>query len=137
MFSLFTGLVDTNNFDQLSLSALTPGPSLMLHDVPAGKSTSTWVGDSLVLLGMSPVSSDNGLNFIWVDTSARVLAEAIGNSRFYNNRPGIQGSAIAPDTNNGIVGVLLSFWVAWTEEQSDTAGTYDILYLDQIQCAAN
>jgi hypothetical protein len=136
-FSLFTGLVDSNNFDNLSVSALTPGPSLMLHDVPAGKSTSTWVGDSLVLLGLSPVSSDNGLNFLWVDTSAHVLAEAIGNSRFYNNRPGIQGSAIAQDTNNGIVGVLLSFWVAWTEEQSDTAGTYDILYLDEIQCAAN
>jgi hypothetical protein len=136
VFSLFAGLVDANHFDTLSLAALASGPSLMLHDVPANKGASTWVGDSLVLLGLSPVSSDNGLNFVWVDTAAHVLAEAVGDSRLYNMRPGIQASAITP-APGGIVNVLESFWVAWIEEQTDATGPYDILYLDQVQCAAN
>ena len=98
VFSLFAGLVDGNNFDKLQLSALMPGPSLMLHEVPAGKGTFTFVGDSLVLIGLSPITSDQGLNFVWVDSSAHVLAEAVGASRLYNNRPGIQAAAISRST---------------------------------------
>jgi hypothetical protein len=135
VFSLFAGLVDANNFDKLQLSALAAGPSLTLHDVPANKGSSTFVGDSLVLLGLSPVTSDPGLNFVWVDSTGHVLAEQVGNSRLYNSRPGIQTAAIAPVES--LAGVLVTFFVAWVEEQSDAAGTYDILYLDEVQCAAN
>jgi hypothetical protein len=135
VFSLFAGLVDGSNFDKLQLSALAAGPSLMLHEVPAGKGTSTFVGDSLVLIGLSPVTSDQGLNFVWVDSNGHVLAEAVGPTRLYNNRPGIQAAAIAPVEN--LAGVLTTFLIAWVEEQSDTAGAYDILYLDEVQCAAN
>jgi hypothetical protein len=136
VFTLFAGLVDADNFDKVQLGALATGPSLMIHDVPANKGTSAFVGDSLVLLGLSPVASDNGLNFVWVDSSAHVLATAVGDSRLYNSRPGIQAAAITPG-NNGIAGVLATFFVAWIEEQNDAAGAYDVLYLDQIQCAAN
>jgi hypothetical protein len=135
VFSLFAGLVDGNNFDKLQLSALSPGPSLTLHDVPVGKSTGTFVGDSLVLIGLSPVASDQGLNFVWLDSNAHVLAQVVGDSRLYNNRPGIQAAAIAPI--NSIAGVLTTFFVAWVEEQNDAAGAYGVLYLDQVQCAAN
>jgi hypothetical protein len=135
VFSLFAGLVDGNNFETLQLSALTPGPSLMLHEVPAGKGTFTFVGDSLVLIGLSPITSDQGLNFVWVDSSAHVLAKAVGDSRLYNNRPGIQAAAIQPV--NSIAGVLTTFFVAWVEEQNDAAGAFGVLYLDQVQCAAN
>jgi hypothetical protein len=135
VFSLFAGLVDGNHFDTLQLSALASGPSLTLHEVPAGKGTSTFVGDSLVLIGLSPVTSDQGLNFVWVDSNAHVLAEAVGPSRLYNSRPGIQAAAIVPVNN--ITGVLTTFFIAWVEEQNDTAGAYDLLYVDEVQCAAN
>jgi hypothetical protein len=134
-FSLYAGLVDGNNFDKLQLSALAPGPSLTLHDVPANKGTSTFVGDQLVLLGLSPVAADQGLNFVWIDPTGRVLAEAIGDNRLYNARTGIQTAAIAPVST--LAGVLTTFFVAWVEEQSDAMGSYDIVYLDQLQCSAN
>jgi hypothetical protein len=134
-FSLYSGLVDANSFDQLQTSALNPGPSLTLHDVPANKGTSTFVGDQLVLLGLSPVSNDQGLNFVWVDTSGHVLAEAVGATRLYNQRPGIQAAAIAPA--NTLAGVLTTFFVAWIEERTDANGNYSVLYVDQVQCSAN
>jgi hypothetical protein len=108
---------------------------LTLHDVPANKGTSTFVGDQLVLLGLSPVAADQGLNFVWIDPTGRVLAEAIGDNRLYNSRTGIQTAAIAPV--NTLAGVLTTFFVAWVEEQSDAMGSYDIVYLDQLQCSAN
>jgi hypothetical protein len=135
MFTLYSGLVDATSFDQLQYASLTAGPSLMLHEVPANKGTSVFLGDSLVLLGLSPVSSDNGLNFVWVDAHGHLLAKAVGDTRLYNTRPGIQASAIAPVEN--VASILTTFFVAWIEEQTDGAGPYDLLYLDQVQCAAN
>jgi hypothetical protein len=134
-FSLFSGLVDAATFDQVQTSSLTAGPSLTLHDVPANKGTTIFVGDQLVLLGLSPVQNDQGLNFVWVDTNGHVLAEAVGNSRLYNDRPGIQAAAIA--TANSLAGVLTSFFVAWVEEHTDDAGAYDVVYVDQVQCSQN
>jgi hypothetical protein len=134
-FSLFSGLVDADTFDQTQTTSLTPGPSLTLHDVPANKGTTIFVGDQLVLLGLSPVQTDQGLNFVWVDTDGHVLAQAVGDNRLYNDRPGIQAAAIA--TANTLAGVLTSFFVAWVEEHTDTTGVYDVVYLDQVQCSKN
>ena len=132
-FSLFSGLVDASTFDQVQTSSLTPGPSLTLHNVPANKGTTIFVGDQLVILGLSPVANDQGLNFVWVDPSGHVLAEAVGDNRLYNTRPGIQAAAIA--TANTFANVLTSFFVAWVEEHTDDAGAYDVVYLDQVQCS--
>jgi hypothetical protein len=75
------------------------------------------------------------LNFVWVDTDGHVLAQAVGDNRLYNDRPGIQAAAIA--TANTLAGVLTSFFVAWVEEHTDTTGVYDVVYLDQVQCSKN
>ena len=134
-FSLFSGLVDATNFEQLQISALHPGPVLGLHEVPTGKSGSAFVNDQLVLAGLSPVATDQGINFIWLDTNGHVLGEAIGDSRLYNTRPGIQAVAIAPVSV--VANLLATFFVSWIEERSDGTGSYDVLYVDQVQCSAN
>ncbi len=134
-FSLYGGLVDAANFDKLSISALHAGPALGLHEVPAGKSGSAFTNDQVALVGLSPVATDQGVNFIWFDTNGHVLGQATGDSRLYNMRPGIQAVAIAPASN--VANILASFFVSWIEERSDAAGSYDVLYVDQVQCAVN
>jgi hypothetical protein len=134
-FTLYAGLVDAVHFDGLQLSMLHQGPTYGIHEVPANKSNSAIAGDQLSIVGTSPISTDNGINFVWMDVTGRVLGQAVGDSRLYNTRPGIQATAIAPVQT--IAGVLATFFVGWIEERTDTDGAYDVLYVDQVQCAAN
>jgi hypothetical protein len=130
--TFYAGLVDTARFDAVQLSALTQGASFGLHEVPVNKSSVAFAGDELAMAGLSPVASDQGINFVWMDSNARVLGKAVGDTRLYHDRVGIQSTAIAVVQN---IGILASFYVAWIEEPSDAAGIYDVLYVDQVQCA--
>ncbi len=132
--TFYAGLVPAPAFDGLQLSALTLGPSYGLHEVPVNKSSTSFINDQVVMAGLSPVASDQGINFVWMDSNAHVLGQAVGDTRLYNSRPGIQTTAVA--AIQSIPGVLASFYVAWIEEPSDDAGVYDVLYVDQVQCAA-
>jgi hypothetical protein len=134
-FTLYAGLVDAVHFDGLQLSTLHQGPTYGLHEVPANKSNSAITSDQLSIVGTSPVSSDQGINFVWMDVNGQVLGQAVGDSRLYNTRPGIQATAIVPVQT--IAGVLATFFVGWIEEHTDADGAYDVLYVDQVQCAAN
>lgn len=98
------------------------------------KSSVAFGSDQLAMAGLSPVASDQGINFVWMDSNARVLGKAVGDTRLYHDRVGIQSTAVAVVQN--VAGILASFYVAWIEEPSDAAGVYDVLYVDQVQCAA-
>jgi hypothetical protein len=132
--SFYAGLVDATRFDSLQLSALTQGVSYGLHEVPVNKSSVSFTNDQLVMAGLSPVASDQGINFVWMDSHAHVLGQAVGDNRLYNTRVGIQTTAVA--FIQSISGILASFYVAWVEEPTDSNGVYDVLYVDQVQCAA-
>ncbi len=132
--TFYAGLVPAPAFDGLQLSALTLGPSYGLHEVPVNKSSTSFINDQIVMAGLSPVASDQGINVVWMDSKAHVLGQAVGDTRLYNSRPGIQTTAVA--ALQSIPGVLASFYVAWIDEPSDDAGVYDVLYVDQVQCAA-
>jgi hypothetical protein len=132
-FTLYAGLLQATSFDSLQLGTLAQGPSLSVHEVPAGKSGSTYINDTLAVAGTSPIASDQGINFLWVDVQGNVLATAVGDNRLYHDRTGIQASALI--ASDSIPGALTSFYVAWIEEHTDDAGLYDSVYVDQVQCA--
>jgi hypothetical protein len=129
--TFYAGLVVGGRFDALQLSALTQGASFGLHEVPVNKSSVSFTNDQLVMAGLSPVAADQGINFVWMDSNAHVLGQAVGDARLYHDRVGIQTTAVAFIQS----GILASFYVAWIEEPSDTNGIYDVLYVDQVQCA--
>ena len=131
--TFYAGLVEGGRFDALQLSALTQGASFGLHEVPVNKSSVSFTNDQLVMAGLSPVAADQGINFVWMDSNAHVLGQAVGDARLYHDRVGIQTTAVA--FIQSVAGILASFYVAWIEEPSDTNGIYDVLYVDQVQCA--
>ena len=108
----------------------------MLHEVPAEqgdlrRSSAT----QLVLIGLSPITSDQGLNFVWVDFERARAGRGRGSNRGCTTT----GRGSRPPRSqpvNSIAGVLTTFFVAWVEEQNDAAGAFGVLYLDQVQCAA-
>ncbi len=132
--TFYAGLVDEARFDSVQLSSLTQGASLSLHEVPLNKGSTASIGDQIVMAGPSPVASDQGINFVWMDSNARVLGKVTGDTRLYHDHVGIIASTVAPIQS--VANVLTSFYVAWIEEPSDDSGLYDVLYVDQVQCAA-
>jgi hypothetical protein len=132
--TFYAGLVEGGRFDALQLSALTQGASFGLHEVPVNKSSVSFTNDQLVMAGLSPVAADQGINFVWMDSNAHVLGQAVGDARLYHDRAGIQTTSVA--FIQSVAGILASFYVAWIEEPSDTNGIYDVLYVDQVQCAS-
>jgi hypothetical protein len=120
--SQLTGLAVTSPpFDQ--------GLTLTASEVPAN--SFSWLDDEFLAVG--PGFSSDGLNFLWTSATAQPVVLLSGTTRLLPGHAAVSSNVVGASHVGESLG---QFYIDWIEHGTDDAGTYDVLYANQLNCVA-